>query len=667
VTQVLHKTPETNAWRGDIDGLRAFAVLSVMLHHYFPSAVRGGFIGVDVFFVISGFLIGGILLDAFAQNRFSLLDFYARRARRILPALLLVLLTCLALGGYVLLPDDYGNLGKHTAGGAGFVSNLLLYGEAGYFDNAAETKILLHLWSLGVEEQFYLVFPLFLWMFAAVAAAGPWREKTGRTIVVGIVLLAVLSFGWNLAVYKSSPDFDFYMPMTRFWELFAGVLLAAGKPWWAGRSLAVKNWLSVLGFLLLLYALLKTGQRHFPGVVALMPVLGAVLLIATGMRGHAQEAGKMAWFNRLLAWKPLAWVGLISYPLYLWHWPLLSFARIILGEMPAAGLRWALMALAVVLAWGTCKLVERPLRFGRRPGLKAIALGVALVLTGLIGWGVSGQHGSDPVRQQDKTAPALTDEACLKRHADLRRTLIRILGWKGGSFQPYCRYVEAHDVESDTQRTVVVWGDSHAQTAFEAIAAYNAGRGVNTWLIGRSGFRNIPGKSLPAVIDAIGSAIDREPQVHSIFLVLVADSAKNPAQARRIYQPIIDRMNRMGKRVFIVADNPELPFSPRILEPGQPLRVQLHALQGTSASRHLFKADMLRKQEDYLAALSQLSGATVIPSVDAFCPTDECLLFDEEGNLLYRDMNHLSRYSGGRFLVNKVLKPYLDDIAGKQP
>ncbi|MDR0634186.1 MAG: acyltransferase [Azoarcus sp.] len=199
--------------------MRAFSVLAVIGYHFFPVWVKGGFIGVDIFFVISGFLIGGILFDSLRANTFSLLDFYARRIRRIFPALILVMAVSLAFGWFALLPDDYQSLGKHTAGGAGFVSNFLLRREAGYFDVASERKPLLHLWSLGVEEQFYIVFPLFLWLLC--------RKELRTTTFLFIFLL--VSMAINLSVYKTRVVFNFYMPITRFWEFSVGALLALAQ------------------------------------------------------------------------------------------------------------------------------------------------------------------------------------------------------------------------------------------------------------------------------------------------------------------------------------------------------------------------------------------------------------------------------------------------------
>ena len=193
-------------YRPDIDGLRAIAVGSVILFHAFPIHLKGGFVGVDVFFVISGFLISRIIFQSFENDRFSYADFYARRIKRIFPALAAVCAVSLLVGWYVLLPDEFQMLGKHTAAGAGFVSNIVLWGEAGYFDVAADTKPLLHLWSLGIEEQFYILWPLVLGVI--------WKRKADFFIVT--LLVAVASFVINIATVHSSPIASFYLPFSRF-------------------------------------------------------------------------------------------------------------------------------------------------------------------------------------------------------------------------------------------------------------------------------------------------------------------------------------------------------------------------------------------------------------------------------------------------------------------
>lgn len=203
-------------YRPDIDGLRAIAVLAVVAFHAFPNLVKGGFIGVDVFFVISGYLISTIIFENLDKGTFTFSEFYARRIKRIFPALILVLVACLIFGWFVLLADEYNQLGKHIVAGAGFISNIVFWNEAGYFDNIADTKPLLHLWSLGIEEQFYIVWPLLLWC--------TWKRKLNLFTIT--VIFAITSFVLNLKGIKQDAVATFYAPYTRFWELLTGSLLA---------------------------------------------------------------------------------------------------------------------------------------------------------------------------------------------------------------------------------------------------------------------------------------------------------------------------------------------------------------------------------------------------------------------------------------------------------
>ena len=209
-----HKNLFRPKYRPDIDGLRALAVLSVVGFHAFPKSIKGGFIGVDVFFVISGYLISAIIFENLKNKSFSFSEFYARRVRRIFPALALVLIACHVFGWFVLLSDEYKQLGRHIAAGSGFVSNMVLWSEAGYFDNSADTKPLLHLWSLGIEEQFYLAWPMLLWL--------AWKSRINLLGVTVVILLA--SFYLNVAEVKKDVIGAFYSPITRFWELLVGSL-----------------------------------------------------------------------------------------------------------------------------------------------------------------------------------------------------------------------------------------------------------------------------------------------------------------------------------------------------------------------------------------------------------------------------------------------------------
>ena len=359
----------SHAYRPDIDGLRAVAVLAVVIFHAFPAALPGGFTGVDVFFVISGYLITGILLADLQARRFSLARFYARRIRRIFPALAIVLLATYAIGWFCLYGDEYRELSKHILAGVGFVSNWALWTESGYFDQAANTKPLLHLWSLGVEEQFYIVWPLLL--------AFAFRYRKARSITMAV---ALVSFTLNVWLIRYHSSAAFFLPFTRFWELLAGAALSLASQGgnWQRLMRANANALSGLGLLLCAVSFFGlNSQLAFPGWWALLPVLGAICLIATGGKG---------WLNRhVLAHPAATWFGRISYSLYLWHWPLLSFVTIIAGGTAPLVVRACVVLLSVALAWITTVAVERPVRFGQPARWKLIAPCVAMLALGYLG------------------------------------------------------------------------------------------------------------------------------------------------------------------------------------------------------------------------------------------------------------------------------------------
>lgn len=374
-------------YRPDIDGLRAVAVLSVVLFHAAPALLPGGFIGVDIFFVISGYLIGSIILGELDTRTFSFAHFYARRVKRIFPALILMMAACYAFGWFNLLDTEFMALGKHIAAGAGFVSNLALWREAGYFDASAATKPLLHLWSLGVEEQFYIVWPVLLWAL--------YRLRINP--LIGIVAIGLGSFAWNIVTVGVNPTADFYSPLTRFWELMIGCLLAYRhlyRHWQAPagaarfvvaprigghRAADLRAWTGCA--LLVAGVALLRGDQAFPGWAALLPTLGAYLLIDS----------PAAWLNRrLLATRPMVGIGLISFPLYLWHWPLLAYARILESDTPAPSSRAAMVLAAFVLAWLTYYCVERPVRRTRsRVGAAALLTLLVLLMAAL---GVQGYN-----------------------------------------------------------------------------------------------------------------------------------------------------------------------------------------------------------------------------------------------------------------------------------
>lgn len=348
------QSAQAHAWRDDITGLRALAVIPVLLYHAFPSLAPGGFFGVDVFFVISGYLISGIIFRGLAARTFSWISFYDKRIRRILPNLFLLLICVLFAGWYLTWPVDFRRLVKHIYSCGFFYENFRLLGEAGYFDVESSIKPLMHLWSLAIEEQFYIVFPLLCMVL--------WRFSR-RVAVLGIFIafLCIASLGSFL--FASDRSWAFFFPLARFWELGIGILLAYSQTFHPScRSFLsdnARNFLSVTGFAVLVFLyLLPNAANHHPGLITIGAVGAAISLIA---------AKSDAVINRtILAWKPMVFIGLISYSLYLWHWPLLAFLNLSLPAH-APWMRLALLVLSFILATLVYFFVENPARHWKAP------------------------------------------------------------------------------------------------------------------------------------------------------------------------------------------------------------------------------------------------------------------------------------------------------------
>lgn len=434
-------------YRPDIDGLRAVAVLLVVFHHAFPQVLKGGFIGVDVFFVISGFLISTIIFQSLEQGAFSFLDFYKRRVKRIFPALSLVLIASFVCGWFVLLPADYKQLGKHMAAGAAFVSNFAFWSESGYFDSGSKLKPLLHLWSLGIEEQYYIFWP-FIVLYA-------WKRKISL-FKVCLVLLA-LSFAINIFTAKNNAVAAFYSPMSRFWELLIGSVLAYTSLQTAKipKSTHAANWEAWVGVAFLAIGVYFINpDRRFPGFWALFPTLAAYLLI---------KAGPKAWFNQVvLSNRLFVWVGLISFPLYLWHWPLLVFAEIKLGAL-GVSTKLGLIVMSVMLSWFTYRFVERPIRFGnlivetKKIPLALCAILLALAMLG----GYTYQRDGFGMRFPKFIQALLNNQPKLDEGWRTGQCILD-QGHPSSEFSPIC-------VDKDKRPLLFLWGDSHAAALYPGL------------------------------------------------------------------------------------------------------------------------------------------------------------------------------------------------------
>jgi peptidoglycan/LPS O-acetylase OafA/YrhL len=385
-------------YRADIDGLRAIAVLLVVGFHSFPLSVPGGFIGVDVFFVISGFLITKLILDRETAGVFTIRDFYIRRARRILPALCLVLAATLVIGWFTASPSEYKTLGLDTIAGALFVPNLVFWNDTGYFGLIAERTPLLHLWSLGIEEQFYLVWPCLLLLLV--------RRLRIRPAPVLITLSVISLFYSSIAAFHDHAA-AFYSPFSRMWELGAGGILASLR-----INTRYPETFALAGFIAIVSsAFALSDASTFPGLLAVVPVAGTAMMIVG--RSH------------ILAKPPFVGFGLISYPLYLWHWPLLVFVAALDFHTELA--KAIAIGFSIVLAWLTTRYVEYPIRFGswRQGGLAISAAAIAAIcMAGLV---IFASHGV-PQRYQPTSSPCSMPQIFSTRRetADAGFTLMTI-------------------------------------------------------------------------------------------------------------------------------------------------------------------------------------------------------------------------------------------------
>jgi len=670
-------------YRPDIDGLRAIAVLSVVAFHAFPNWVKGGFIGVDIFFVISGFLISTIIFQNLDKGTFSFSEFYARRIKRIFPSLFLVLVASYTFGWFVLLSDEYAQLGKHIAAGAGFISNFALWSESGYFDNSADTKPLLHLWSLGIEEQFYIIWPLLLWV--------AWKRKFNLLSLV--ILVAFVSFILNVKGIKHDSIATFYSPQTRFWELLCGNILAwfnlYKKGAYDGVKLSIDLWLtkviyrykiendgktlsnvlSFLGLALLVYSVLKIDKNfNFPGTWALIPVLGSVLIIIAGMK---------AWINqKILSNKIAVWFGIISFPLYLWHWPLLSFARIVESEVPVRNIRIGAVLLSVILAWLTYKLIERPIRFGKQSATRIGILCFLMAAVGVVGYATYVKNGFGFRFRLATTEPNVDVSMILNKAAE--NCNASFPDWTKFGNNP-CR------LQKKEGNSIAIIGDSHAGQWYLGMSelVHSSGGGIATFAascaapyIDISSATNDPKVHNIRVgayklINSAYEFIINDPTIKTVILAHNPDCSYN--DVKDIANPNITDMNQVlengmrrtfsallkaNKKVFVLFDNPTLPYDPKMCV-DRPFRIT-NKNNKCMFSRSEF--DSLKAFSNYKSLVnSVLKDYPDIKTYDlskAFCDDKYCYLL-KNGVLLYKDKNHMS------YMGSMLISPYImNSISG---
>jgi peptidoglycan/LPS O-acetylase OafA/YrhL len=657
-------------YRPDIDGLRAIAVLSVVAFHAFPSWLKGGFIGVDIFFVISGYLISTIIFESLDKGTFSFSEFYARRICRIFPALLLVMFASYTFGWFALLADEYQQLGKHIATGSIFASNITLWSEAGYFDMSAEIKPLLHLWSLGIEEQFYIAWPILLYII--------WKQKINLLAV--IIILWIISFYLNIEGVKTDPIATFYSPQTRFWELLCGSLLAWITIYKASlidsAKAKIEHWLSAAtcrekpdtnntlssniisctGLVLLACGILSiNSDSEFPGKLALIPTLGTVLIIM---------AGSKAWINRrILSNKFAVWVGLISFPLYLWHWPLLSFARIIEGDTPNRNTRIVMVLTAIILAWLTYRFIERPIRLSGSNKFTVMSLALIMSCTGGIGYITYKNNGFEfrTAHQNHKEYSAL-DWSDFKSQGCEQHL---------GSSTTFCI-----EYGSRERQEIAIIGDSTGNSLAPGLARLAAQHDLG--LVNFGSWTCPPirglvetkywgkGNSCVATVENSYRRILEAENIHTVVLAIFARDLKSwgipglqadaPLEKKfdvikRLLDEDIKALKAKGKNVIVTYDTPLNPFEARHCAQ-RPLQ---------SLKNHICESDekQLIDRQPYLSLFENFftnrPDICIVRQSNVFNHNGKFRISDEAGRLLFRDTHHLTYY-GSDLVAKEFIK-----------
>lgn len=622
-------TPSMN-YRAEIDGLRALAVLAVLLFHA-GLGVQGGYVGVDVFFVISGYLITGLILQDMEQGRFTLRAFWERRIRRIMPPLVVMLLVTLAAGWLLLLAEDFKELGQSAVAQALLLSNVFFWRESGYFEQSADLKPLLHTWSLAVEEQFYLFFPLVL------VALRKFFPALLRSL---LLLLLVTSLVIGIYWCRTRPEAGFYLLPSRAWELLIGALLAMSPFTFSPSRRWLPELLGVAGLGMILYAVFAFNTRtRFPGVAALIPCLGSALVIACGTRSMA---------GRLLALPWLVGIGLVSFSLYLWHWPLLVFSKYWASVPLTVWQRILLLTATGILAALSWKWVEQPFRkrvvcgsrrsiyaFGAACSGLMLALGCALHLL----------HGV-PAR-----IPAAAQIYAAGRSDSIFRKEVSLEQAQRGDFVT---------LGGKEQRPpgVLVWGDSHAMALLPVMDDLCKDKGVQ-------GFAAVHYQTPPLLsylpagpyslkdkTPLFGAAVldfVRSKKIPRVVLTASWNYYFEADHGSKIRQALLDTVTALknaGASVWVMEDVPSQPFDvPRRLAAEVMFYHGDVNLVGLPLTTH--RADSVQ-QHDVLQSLAPQHYTLLDPAGIFLNPQGLCRVA-ANGRTLYTDSSHIST-QGARFL-----------------
>ncbi len=611
------------AYRPDIDGLRALAVLPVLLFHAHIAGFSGGFVGVDIFFVISGYLITGIITREIDEGTFSIVNFYERRARRILPALFVVVTAVLAGASWLYLPGDFEDVPRSALMALLFLANVWFFLNTGYFAGGSETMPLLHTWSLGVEEQFYIGFPILLWLVARFRPS--WR--------LGVVAaVAAFSFAIALATQNKGDGFAFYLLPARAWELFAGSLLALGAvP--SVRNRMAREVISLAALAAIAASVtLYNSQTVFPGLAALPPVLGAAALI------HCAP-GTLT--GRLLSLRVPVMIGLISYSLYLWHWPLIVLAEYAQDERLSTVQGLVVIAVSLLLAWASWRFVEQPFRNRKRFGrariftLSATGIGalgaLSLVMMAQGGW-------------PDRFPKRTVEFAAAKQDFSPRRDAC--LSPDVGHIPAAC------NLGADSAPDSVVWGDSHGVELAWVLAEKlkQDGRALAQRTRGSCppvlGFTRVQDPDCARFNQSVIDEIEGNPALKRIYLAAYWESGNYSApETLAQFEETLTRLRRAGREVVVIGAVPGQPFNvPRRLAQASALGMD-GEVQPTSAQGYLARNQWLRSRYDTWRA----QGIRIIDPADTLVDADKTRIV-ASGHPLYFDSHHLS-LAGARVVL----------------
>jgi peptidoglycan/LPS O-acetylase OafA/YrhL len=626
-----------SSYRPDIDGLRAISVLAVVAYHAAPDWVHGGFVGVDVFFVISGFLISSVIFGDIRRNRFSFYQFYARRIRRIFPALGLMLVAVWLIGWFLLLPEEFQRLGRDIIAAACFASNIVFWHDVGYFDQSAQLKPLLHLWSLGVEEQYYIIWPLAVFL----------ASKVRRGLPLVMTVAAIASFAANVAAPQSADAF--YLPYDRFWELLAGGGLAYAIVFHRfDDAVRFRNTLAVVALTLLGIAVFcLDNTMRFPGWWTLLPVAAGVMLIV---------AGPSAWPNRfILSNPPMVLIGLISYPLYLWHWPLLSLGRIISPDPLAGSTIAGLMAVGFALAWLTYSLVELPVRLPRKR-LPATKIAPVLVIS-MMAIGVTGActfaRGGFPAR-----FPAIFGARNIASDALLAYRQ-HVCFMDGGLSVPKFADECVDTAVSNSAPLLFLWGDSHAAHLYPGLHYLQNRRNFRIAQYTTSGCPPYLGwdiLNIPPCRQTNQDTLQRITELKPDWVILSGHWAGYPLPPLAL-DDTIKALRGIGiKNILIVGPNPTwnpIDFTRLLFD--------YYRQDGSVPWRIDFEAGLPRNLDRDMRERAERFGIGYISLIDALCNEEGCLtrVGDRPNDIMFMDRDHLS-VAGSRYIAKYCLKSSLD-------